>query len=299
MSIAAVKNIAMGATEEITMESQALIAMDSILIASNKGLSLPVADSKNVIVTKTTGLGTAPTRENTNAPSIIESIIQGADDDGSLTAKALADAVKAGRITKEEADALKNVPASTGPTDNTNAAGIKPTGNTQGIENLPESAISGSLRLSDNYTLSHLTAPGPVFDYQIRSQGGRTKQRIAANLALLAQNVIEPINKKWGPIQINSAFRYGDGKSQHDRGMAVDITYGDRSTDPVKMLEIAQWIRDNVAFDQLILEYGKSQIWTHVSFNAEGSQRGDIRTCPNPTASAYPSGLQPLAWIKS
>ena len=299
MSVAALKNIVMGATQKITMKSQALIAMDSIQIATNMGLSAPVADSKKVIVTKKTGLGPAPTRENTTAPSIVESIIQGADDDGALASKAIDDAVKAGRITKEEADKLKTAPSSSGPNDTTKAGAIKPGGNTQGIENLPETAISGTLKLSEHYTLSHLTAPGPVFDYQIRSQGGRSKQRIAANLALLAQNVLEPINKKWGPIQINSAFRYGDGKSQHDTGMAVDITYGDRSSDPVKMLEIAKWIRDNVAFDQLILEYGKSQIWTHVSFNGEGTQRGDIRTCPNPTAATYPSGLQPLGWTKS
>jgi hypothetical protein len=298
MSIAALKNIAMGATQQVTMKSQAVIAMDSPLVATNKGLSLPVADSDTVIVTNKTGLGPAPTRENTTAPSIVESIIQGADDDGALASKAIDDAVKAGRITKEEADKLKTAPASSGPNDNTKAGAIKPGGNTQGIENLPETAISGTLKLSEHYTLSHLTAPGPVFDYQIRSQGGRSKQRIAANLALLAQNVLEPINKKWGPIQINSAFRYGDGKSQHDRGMAVDITYGDRSSDPVKMIEIAKWIRDNVAFDQLILEYGKSQIWTHVSFDGEGTQRGDIRTCPNPAAATYPPGLQPLAWSK-
>lgn len=299
VSISSGSNFVVGAVTKASIKSTATIAMDAPLVATNTGQSGNTASSNAVIISKKTGLGSAPTRENTTAPSIPESIVQGLDDDPALASKAIEDAVKSGRITKEEADKLKTAPSADGPVDNAPAANIKPAGSTGGIENLPESAISGELQLSQNYRLSHVTAPGPVFDYQLRSQGGRSKQRIAANLALLAQNVLEPINKKWGPIQINSAFRQGDGKSQHDRGMAVDITYGDRSNNPEKMMEIAAWIRDNVAFDQLILEYGTSQIWTHVSFNGENkSQRGDVRTCPNPSAATYPAGLQKLAWTK-
>ena len=88
------------------------------------------------------------------------------------------------------------------------------------------------------------------------------------------------------------------GKSQHCFGMAADITYQARSTDPETMYKIAQWIKAHVAFDQLILEYGDSQIWTHVSFNGEGSQRYEVLTCGNPHNPQYVPGLQKLGWTK-
>lgn len=299
MSIAALKNIAMGATQKITMETQAVIAMDSPLVATNKGLSLPVAASNTVIVTKKTGLGAGPTRENTTAPSIVESVIQGSDDDEAAQAKALEDAVASGRLTQKEVDDIKSKSYAVDETDTTPAGRTAPLATTANeIKLLSETSISGELKLSNNYRLSHLTAPGPVFDYQLKAQGGKTKAQLAGNLSLLAQNVLEPIAKKFGPIVINSAFRQGTGGSQHIKGMAADITYGARSTDPATMYAIAQWIKEHIAFDQLILEYGSSQIWTHVSFNGEGSQRYQILTCANPANPKYVPGLQKLAWTK-
>jgi len=299
MSIAALKNIAMGATQQVTMKSQAVIAMDSPLVSTNKGLSLPVADSNTVIVTKKTGLGDGPTRENTTAPSIVESVIQGSDDDEAAQAKALEDAVASGRLTQKEVDDIKSKSYAVDETDTTPAGRTAPLATTANeIKLLSETSISGELKLSNNYRLSHLTAPGPVFDYQIKAQGGKTKAQLAGNLSLLAQNVLEPIAKKFGPIVINSAFRQGTGESQHIKGMAADITYGARSTDPATMYAIAQWIKEHIAFDQLILEYGSSQIWTHVSFNGEGSQRYQILTCANPANPKYVPGLQKLTWSK-
>jgi hypothetical protein len=299
MSVAGVKNIIMGATQKITMESQELIAMDSVLVATNKGMSLPVAASNTVIVTKKTGLGDGPTRENTTAPSIVESVIQGNDDDAEAQTKALQDAVASGRLTQKEVDDIKNKSYGVDETDTTPAGKTAPLATTANeIKLLPETGISGELKLSNAYRLSHLTAPGPVFDYQLKAQASRTKAQLAGNLSLLSQNVLEPIAKKFGPITINSAFRQGSGKSQHEQGMAADITYGERSTDPATMYAIAQWIKEHVAFDQLILEYGTSQIWTHVSFNGEGSQRYQVLTCANPANPKYVPGLQKLAWSK-
>ena len=297
VSINSGSSLTMASTVKSTFKSSAVVAIDAPVIASNIKQSANVAASNTVAIAKKTGLGTAPTRESTTAPSIVESIIQGLDDDAESASNAINEAVAAGRITQEEADALKTAPSAAGPADTSPFKKVSPLGSTNGIENLPEVSISDKLPLSKNYKLSHLTAPGPVFDYPIRAQAGKTKAQLAANLALLAQNVLEPIRKKYGNIQINSAFRHGSGKSQHDRGQAVDITYGIKSTDPATMLEIAKWIRDNVAFDQLIHEYGNSQIWTHVSFDGSiKEQRGDVRTCPNPSAATYPAGLQLLNW---
>jgi hypothetical protein len=297
ISVEAASNIAMEAKSKASIKTNDEISMDSAVVLTNMGTSLSTASDASVSVAKKTGLGSGPTRENTTAPSIVESVIQGIDDDEGAQIQALEDAVTSGRLTREEVDELKNKSYSADETDTTKAGETSPIATTANeIKAIPETGISGELKLSDKYRLSHLTAPGPVFDNQLRACGGRTKAQLAGNLSLLAQNVLEPINKKFGPITINSAFRPGSGKSQHERGMAVDITYGDRSRDPETMFAIAQWIKDHVAFDQLILEYGVSQIWTHISFNGEGSQRYKVDTCPNTVNPKYVSGLQKLAW---
>ena len=302
VSIAAGSNIIAAAATKVSIKSNAAVAMDAPLVTTNKGNSGNTASSNAVAIAKVSGLGTAPTREDTTAPSILESIIQGADDNEESSSAAIKEAIASGRITQEEVDEHQKTTFATEETDTTSPNAVTPTATTANeIKLLPETSISRELKLSTNYRLSHLTSPGPVFDHQIRAQNGRTKAQLAGNLSLLARNVLEPIAKKFGPITINSAFRSGSGKSQHLKGMAVDITYGTRSTDPATMYAIAQWIKEHVAFDQLILEYGKSQIWTHVSFNGEGAQRPftdrtKVMTCPRAPTGGYVPGLQKVAW---
>ena len=302
VSIAAGSNIIAAAATKVSIKSNAAVAMDAPLVTTNKGNSGNTASSAAVAIAKVSGLGTAPTREDTTSPSILESIIQGIDDDEEEQAAAIQEAIASGRITQEEVEELQKSTCATEETDTTSPNAVNPTATTANeIKLLPETSISRELKLSTNYRLSHLTSPGPVFDHQIRAQNGKTKAQLAGNLSLLARNVLEPIAKKFGPITINSAFRSGSGKSQHLKGMAVDITYGTRSTDPATMYAIAQWIKEHVAFDQLILEYGKSQIWTHVSFNGEGAQRPftdrtKVMTCPRAPTGGYVPGLQKVAW---
>lgn len=263
---------------------------------SSSASSASLATGANAaIIAQKTGLPGAPDKGG-NVPSIPEEIIQGVDDDGAMVQKALSDAVASGRISQSDVDDMKKVEHTADETDSSKAGSVKPLSTyTKGLENLPDTAISGELQLSKSFRLCHLSSPSPCFPQAIRAQGGRTKARIAANMSLLAQNVLEPIQEKFGPIRINSGFRQGAGGSQHLKGMAVDITYGSRSTDPQAMYEIAQWIKQHVAFDQLILEYGNSQIWTHVSYNGEGPQRGQILTCKNPASGKYDAGLMKIS----
>ena len=306
VSIAAGSNIIAAAATKVSIKSNAAVAMDAPLVTTNKGNSGNTASSNAVAIAKVTGLGTAPTREDTTAPSILESIIQGADDNEEISSAAIKEAIASGRITQEEVDEHQKTTFATEETDTTSPNAVKPTATTANeIKLLPETSISRELKLSTNYRLSQLTNIGPVYPYQLKAQGGRTKAQLAGNLSLLAQNVLEPIAKKFGPIAINSAFRSGNGgatDSQHNKGMAADITYGTRSTDPATMYAIAQWIKEHIAFDQLILEYGKNQIWTHVSFNGEGAQRPfsdplKVMTCPRAPAGPYVHNkLLKLAW---
>ena len=92
------------------------------------------------------------------------------------------------------------------------------------------------------------------------------------NMKLLAKEVFEPL-REWGdaPIKVNSMFRSlelntalkGSKTSSHMKGEAMDITsMGGKSN-----LEMFHYIKDNLEFDQLILEFGKEPKWLHVSYS--------------------------------
>lgn len=275
-------------------------------IRFQEDLSLSGKDVENIDISnksKKTGLGNPVARQKASVPSIAEEIVQGLDDDPEQSAAALREAVASNRITQEEADAILNPRVSAAiEIFEGNAVNTKGTLEKAGsIAKLPDSAITGELKISDYFKLCQLTDNRPkAGGHTLVAQNGLTKSQIAANLSALADNVLDPIKVKYGnDVTINSAFRRGVGSSQHLKGQAVDITYKNKSKNVDDMIEIAKWIRDNVPFDQLILEYGNSEIWTHVSFDrTKNVQRGQVLTCRHPFASnvKYENGIIKYAW---
>ena len=98
------------------------------------------------------------------------------------------------------------------------------------------------------------------------------------NMKLLAEEVFEPL-REWvdAPIKVNSMFRSlelntalkGSKTSSHMKGEAMDITsMGGKSN-----LEMFNYIKDNLCFDQLIWEFGKEPKWLHVSFSKNNRQQ--------------------------
>ena len=95
-----------------------------------------------------------------------------------------------------------------------------------------------------------------------------------ANMELVAEKIFEPL-REWvgGPIKINSFYRGlplntaigGSKKSQHMKGQAMDIddNYGNATN-----AEMYHWIKDNLDFDQMILEFGDDDEpnWIHISY---------------------------------
>lgn len=141
------------------------------------------------------------------------------------------------------------------------------------------SRIDYGLKLSQNFALSSLSTAA-LWSHPIRSQHGLTASQIICNLRNLAVNVLEPIWVQYPNFRINSGFRTSTGgRSQHERGQAADIQWpGIRGQEYLKR---AQWIRDNVAFDQLLFEHGNS-IWLHLSFDAgKRRQRYQVSTMIN------------------
>jgi uncharacterized protein YcbK (DUF882 family) len=93
------------------------------------------------------------------------------------------------------------------------------------------------------------------------------------NLVYLAAYVLEPLRVAMNePIKIGSGFRCqklnkavgGVYNSQHLKGQAADLCI---DGDMAKGRRWFEYIRDNLQFDQLIMEHNsKGTYWVHVSF---------------------------------
>jgi zinc D-Ala-D-Ala carboxypeptidase len=116
-----------------------------------------------------------------------------------------------------------------------------------------------------------------------------------AALKLLCEKVLEPVRAHFqAPVIVTSGFRCaklnkaigGSGTSQHCYGQAVDF-----GVHGVSDLEVAKWIRDNLRFDQLILEF-PPEGWVHVSYDA--TLRQQVLTAKRLSrGTKYLPGLQP------
>ena len=95
---------------------------------------------------------------------------------------------------------------------------------------------------------------------------------IVCNLQGWAENVGEALAGKYGrgEMIITSGFRTGNGRSQHLRGQATDIQFPNMSN--TEVYQVAEWMNNNVPYDQMILEYGGNKPWIHSSFNRSGNR---------------------------
>ena len=139
---------------------------------------------------------------------------------------------------------------------------------TQGVQNLTDYPLE--LQLSRNFTLGQLTArPYVEFQHIIPPSGanGLTRGQLVANLKLLASNCLDPIRDRYPDMRPSNSWRPGSGQSQHGLGQAADLKF--YNTPKSRWYDIAVWIKDNIPFDQLLLEYknvGPPTCWIHISF---------------------------------
>jgi len=134
------------------------------------------------------------------------------------------------------------------------------------------------MKLTQHFSLEEMTKS------QTASRKGidnTAPPEVVENLKALCENVLEKIRINFGkPLSINSGYRGpklnkaigGAKNSQHMTGQAVDIEMVGMDN---KILFC--WIKDNLEFDQLILEYYKPGIpdsgWVHVSWNSNGNRK--------------------------
>lgn len=180
--------------------------------------------------------------------------------------------VKRGDITQEQAVEILGSKSTPNDASNNNVPVSVPTpitSDTGGVEKLTEFPLN--LPLSRYYTLGQLTQkPWVTYAYDIPTGGinGLTRGQIVGNLKLLAVNTLDKIKDKFPNMIITNTFRAAVGRSQHGRGMAADLQF--TGVPKSQYYDIAIWIRDNIPFDQLLLEFAISSqgktCWIHISY---------------------------------
>jgi hypothetical protein len=140
------------------------------------------------------------------------------------------------------------------------------------------------IELSPNFNYGQVGKFAAAGSHEIlgtANKGPYSPDALMCNLRALCLNVLEPLAERYGRtnIQINSGFRNNGGTSQHEVGQAVDIRFLDLPTgrgDAAQRAyyERAKEIRDNLIYDQLLLEvFGNQGPWIHISFNSGGNRR--------------------------
>ena len=133
------------------------------------------------------------------------------------------------------------------------------------------------MNLTENFSLKELTSSQTAERKGIDNTPSTEHQE---NLKRLCETVLQRIRDHFGQVvSVSSGYRSVDlcvaigssTKSQHARGEAADFEiFG------ISNKELADWINENLTYDQLILEYWKESDpnsgWVHCSYT-NGSNR--------------------------
>jgi zinc D-Ala-D-Ala carboxypeptidase len=137
------------------------------------------------------------------------------------------------------------------------------------------------MKLSKNFSLEELTKSDTAVR---RGISNVPSDDVTNNIQELVDNVLQPVRDRLGPVVVTSGYRSpelntaigGSKTSDHCLGMAADI----------EVLGIdnkitAEYIRDNLVFTQLILEFYKDGVpdsgWVHVSFDPKDLKKQVLR----------------------
>jgi zinc D-Ala-D-Ala carboxypeptidase len=153
--------------------------------------------------------------------------------------------------------------------------------------------MSSRERLSKHFTLQELTKSQTAVR---RGIDNTPTQEHKDALKSLCEAILEPCRVHFArSITPSSGYRSvalceaigSSAKSQHAKGQAVDFEVGG-----LPNIELAEWIRDNLEFDQLILEFydgvDPNSGWVHCSYRADGQNRKQCLTFDGKT---YRQGL--------
>ena len=135
------------------------------------------------------------------------------------------------------------------------------------------------MKLSEHFSLEELTVSPTA--KKLGLPNNPTPEHIE-NMKYVCEKILEPVRAHFGkPVQINSSYRSpavnakvgGSKTSQHSNGEAVDF-----EIPGVPNKQLADWVADNLEFDQVILEFynakdGANSGWVHASIKRNGKNR--------------------------
>ncbi len=126
------------------------------------------------------------------------------------------------------------------------------------------------MNLSRNFTLSELIKSDTAIRKGINNNPNAEQ---IEKLKALCENILQPVRDQLGRVKITSGFRSVDlcmtigssANSQHAKAEAADF-----ECVGVDNAELADWIKDNLPYDQLIVEYytpgEPNSGWIHCSY---------------------------------
>ena len=138
------------------------------------------------------------------------------------------------------------------------------------------------MKLTENFSLNELTKSQTAERKGIDNTPSAEHQE---NLKRLCETILQRIRDHFGQVvSVSSGYRSPElcvaigssTQSQHAKGQASDFEiFG------VSNKELADWIDENLDYDQLILEYWKESDpnsgWIHCSFNTQGNRKQYLR----------------------
>lgn len=172
-------------------------------------------------------------------------------------------------------------------------------------------------QLTEHFTVEELTASPTA--KRLGLSNNPTPEHLA-NMKYVCEKILEPVRAHFGKaVKINSSYRSpavnkavgGSKTSQHVNGQAVDF-----EIEGIDNKTVADWVADNLEFDQVILEFytkgDKNSGWVHASIKKEGGNRkqrliaskskagGTVYTTvadfdPSTTRSIVPQAANPVA----
>ena len=147
------------------------------------------------------------------------------------------------------------------------------------------------MNLSRNFSLQELTKSDTAIRKGINNNPNSGQ---IEKLKALCENILQPVRDHFGRVKITSGFRSEElclaigssVNSQHAKAEAADF-----ECMGVDNAELADWIYQNLPFDQLILEFytpgEPNSGWIHCSFVPEGRRASFLHAYKNEGKTKY------------
>jgi len=152
------------------------------------------------------------------------------------------------------------------------------------------------MQLSANFTLSEMVKSETALRYDMNNTPGDLE---IENLKVLCEKVLQPVREHYGKgVKVNSGFRHpevnakvgGSKTSDHCKGQAADI-----EIPGVANADLAEWIKNNLDFTQLILEFYTPGVpdsgWVHVSYDSANLKKQVMTAMKENGKTVYKPGL--------